>query len=168
MAPRCSFCGATRRPFTKVEGLFEVLICVPTLPGRPRPRQRPLSGDDPLRDAGRAGHGWRPALEQKAAANRQVIDIMRRRLAAGEEVARMYQEPGLAWLERQAEVAEDLVAERQAAVKRGRRWYVVVPLRSGATRPPPALRRSPGDAPRAGRGGLGPRLGLRRRTPAVD
>ena len=38
------------------------------------------------------------ALEQKAAANRQVIDIMRRRLAAGEQVARMYQEPGLAWL----------------------------------------------------------------------
>jgi hypothetical protein len=27
----------------------------------------------------------------------------------------MYQEPGLAWLERQAEVMEDLVAERQAA-----------------------------------------------------
>jgi len=48
------------------------------------------------------------ALEQKAAANRQVIAVMRRRLAAGEEVARMYQEPGLAWLERQAEVAEDL------------------------------------------------------------
>jgi hypothetical protein len=42
---------------------------------------------------------------------------MRRRLAAGEEVARMYQEPGLAWLEWQAEVAEDLVAERQAAEK---------------------------------------------------
>jgi uncharacterized protein YciI len=36
------------------------------------------------------------ALEQKAAANRQVIDIMRRRLAAGEEMAWMYQEPGLA------------------------------------------------------------------------
>jgi hypothetical protein len=32
----------------------------------------------------------------------------------------MHQEPGLAWLERQAEVAEDLVAERQAAVKRNR------------------------------------------------
>jgi len=60
------------------------------------------------------------ALEQKAAANRQVIDIMRRRLAAGEQVARMYQEPGLSWLERQAEVAEDLVAERQAAAKRHR------------------------------------------------
>jgi hypothetical protein len=54
------------------------------------------------------------ALEQKAAANRQVIDLMRRRLAAGEEVARMYQEPGLAWLERQADVAETLVAERRA------------------------------------------------------
>jgi hypothetical protein len=39
---------------------------------------------------------------------------MRRRLAAGQQVARMYQEPGLAWLERQAEAAEDLLAERQA------------------------------------------------------
>jgi hypothetical protein len=44
-----------------------------------------------------------------------VIAVMRERLAAGEAVARMYQEPGLAWLERQAEVAEELVAERQAA-----------------------------------------------------
>jgi len=35
-------------------------------------------------------------------------------LAAGEQVARMYQEPGLTWLERQAEVAEDLIAQRQA------------------------------------------------------
>ena len=52
-------------------------------------------------------------LEQKAAANRQVIAVMRQRLAAGEEVARMYQEPGLAWLERQAEAAEDLLAERR-------------------------------------------------------
>ena len=32
-----------------------------------------------------------------------------------ERAPRMYQESGLAWLERQAEVAEDLVAERQAA-----------------------------------------------------
>jgi hypothetical protein len=38
---------------------------------------------------------------------------MRQRLAAGEQVARMNQEPGLAWLQWQAEVAEDLVAERQ-------------------------------------------------------
>jgi hypothetical protein len=45
---------------------------------------------------------------------------MRQRLAAGEQVARMYQEPGLAWLECQAEVAQDLVAERQAAAKRHR------------------------------------------------
>jgi hypothetical protein len=36
---------------------------------------------------------------------------MRQRLAAGEAVARMYQEPGLAWLECQAEVAEDLDEE---------------------------------------------------------
>jgi hypothetical protein len=43
---------------------------------------------------------------------------MRERLAAGQAVARMYQEPGLAWLERQAEAAEDLLAERQAADQR--------------------------------------------------
>jgi hypothetical protein len=40
------------------------------------------------------------ALEQKAAANRQIIGVMRSRLAAGEEVARMYRVAGLAWLER--------------------------------------------------------------------
>jgi hypothetical protein len=34
------------------------------------------------------------ALEQKAAANRQLIAAMRLRLAAGEQVARMHQEPG--------------------------------------------------------------------------
>jgi hypothetical protein len=44
-----------------------------------------------------------------------VIAAMRKRLAAGEEVARMYQEPGLAWLERQAGAAEDLIAERRTA-----------------------------------------------------
>jgi hypothetical protein len=38
---------------------------------------------------------------------------MRLRLAAGEQVARMYHDPGLAWLERQAEVAEELVAQRK-------------------------------------------------------
>jgi hypothetical protein len=53
-------------------------------------------------------------LEQKAAANRQVIAVMRQRLAAGEQVARMYQQLGLAWLERQAEAAEQLLTERQA------------------------------------------------------
>lgn len=35
--------------------------------------------------------------------------------AVGEKVPRMYQAPGLAWLERQAEAAEDLLAERQTA-----------------------------------------------------
>jgi hypothetical protein len=39
------------------------------------------------------------------------------RLTAGEQVARMDQEPGLAWLERQAEVAADLIAERRAAAR---------------------------------------------------
>jgi hypothetical protein len=58
------------------------------------------------------------ALEQKATANRQRIAARRQRLVAGEQVARMYQEPALAWLERQAEVAEELIAGRRAAMKR--------------------------------------------------
>ena len=44
----------------------------------------------------------------------EVIAVMRQRLAAGEAVARIYQEPRLAWLERQAPAAEELIAERKA------------------------------------------------------
>ena len=119
----CAFCGATRGPFATVEGLFTVLICIPCLEVR-QPQPDPHLG---LHD-----HGPHPAmtraemraslellpswvLAQKAAANRHVIAVMRRRLAAGEPVARMYQEPGLAWLERQAEAADQLLAERHAA-----------------------------------------------------
>ena len=73
-----------------------------------------VSGNDPgpKRESLALLPSW--ALEQKAAANRQLIVITRQRWAAGEEVARMYQEPGLAWLERQAEAAERLLAERKA------------------------------------------------------
>jgi hypothetical protein len=42
------------------------------------------------------------ALERKETANRQVITVMRQRLAAGKDVARIYLEPRLAWLEHQA------------------------------------------------------------------
>jgi hypothetical protein len=111
MADRCSFCGATAGPFGKVEGLFTVLMCADCQAARGRG-----SGPYPVmtRAEMRAGLDLLPtwALEQKAAANRQLIAAMRLRLAAGEQVARMYQEPGLAWLERQAEVAEELVARR--------------------------------------------------------
>jgi hypothetical protein len=104
----------TAGPFTKVGGLFTVLMCADCQATRGHG-----SGPYPVmtRAEMRTGLYQLPtwALEQKAAANRQVVSIMRQRLEAGEEVARMYQEPGLAWLERQAEVAEDLVAERQAA-----------------------------------------------------
>jgi hypothetical protein len=116
MAARCSFCGATSGPFTNVEGLFTVLMCADCQAARGHG-----SGPYPVmtRAQMRAGLDLMPtwALQQKAIANRQVIAIMRGRLAAGEEVARMYQEPGLAWLERQAEVAEDLVAQRQERLK---------------------------------------------------
>jgi hypothetical protein len=119
MADRCSFCSSTAGPFSEVEGLFTVLMCADCQAARGYG-----AGPYPVmtRTQMRAGLDLLPtwALDQKAAANRQVIAAMRRRLAAGEQVARMYQEPGLAWLERQAEVAEDLVAERQAAAKRHR------------------------------------------------
>jgi hypothetical protein len=72
------------------------------LPGHPWPWRWPVPGDDPGGDAGGLDLLPTGALEQKAAANRHVIAVMRERLAAGEQVARMYQEPGLAWLERQA------------------------------------------------------------------
>jgi hypothetical protein len=61
------------------------------------------------------------ALEQKAAANRQVIAVMRQRLAAGEQVARMYHDPGLAWLERQAECGSHLGVEC-GCVSAGTAW----------------------------------------------
>ena len=118
----CSFCGATSGPFSKVEGLFTVLICIPCLEVRQAQPATRLGLLDPgpypamtraeMRESLELLPSW--VLAQKAAANRQVIAVMCQRLAAGEEVARMYQEPGLAWLERQAEAAEDLLAERQA------------------------------------------------------
>ena len=114
MTGHCSFCGSTVGPFSKVEGLVTVLMCADCQAARGH-------GADPYpvmtRAEMRANLDLLPtwALEQKAAANRQVIAVMRKRLAAGEEVARMYQEPGLAWLERQAEAAEDLIAERGTA-----------------------------------------------------
>ena len=121
-AGHCSFCGATSGPFAKVEGLFTVWICIPCLEirqaqsdtrlGLHGPGPYPLMTRTEVRESLALLPSW--VLAQKAAANRQVIAVMRQRLAAGEEVARMYQEPGLAWLERQAEAAEDLLAERQA------------------------------------------------------
>ena len=95
MAENCSFCGSTVGPFSKVEGLFTVLMCADCQAARGH-------GADPYpvmtRAEMRANLDLLPtwALEQKAAANRQVIAVMRQRLAAGEQVARMYQEPGLA------------------------------------------------------------------------
>ena len=113
MADRCSFCGSTAGPFSSVEGLFTVLMYADCQTARGRG-----SGPYPVmtRAEMRAGLDlmatW--ALGQKAAANRQLIAAMRRRLAAGEQVARMYQEPGLTWLEPQAEVVEELVTSTEA------------------------------------------------------
>jgi hypothetical protein len=97
LATRCSFCGSTSGPFSKVEGLLTVLMCADCQAARGHG-----SGPYPVmtRAEMRAGLELLPTwvLEQKAAANRQVIAVMRQRLAAGEQVVRIYQEPGLAWL----------------------------------------------------------------------
>jgi hypothetical protein len=42
-----------------------------------------------------------------------VIAVMRQRLERGEPVARMYGPLGLAWLQRQAEIAEQLIQHRE-------------------------------------------------------
>ncbi len=118
MAARCSFCGSTAGPFSEVEGLFTVLMCADCQAARGYG-----SGPFPVmtRAELRAGLDQLPtwALERKAAANRRVIAVTRQRMAAGEEVPRMYEEPGLAWLERQAEVAEELVARRKRTPEDG-------------------------------------------------
>jgi len=83
-------------PFSRVEGLFTVLMCADCQAARGHG-----AGPCPVmtRAEMRAGLELLPtwALEQKAAANRQIIGVMRSRLAAGEEVARMYREPGPGW-----------------------------------------------------------------------
>jgi hypothetical protein len=53
-------------------------------------------------------------LADKVRANRALIAAMRKRLAGGHQVARMYQPDGLAWLERQAATAQAILADRQA------------------------------------------------------
>ena len=116
-AGHCSFCGSTIGPFTKVQGLFTVLMCADCQAARGHGAgPYPVMTRAQMRESLELLPSW--VLEQKSAANRQVIAVMRERLAAGEEVARMYQEPGLAWLERQAQAAEELIAERQAADQR--------------------------------------------------
>jgi hypothetical protein len=111
MADRCSFCGSTAGPFSKVGGLFTVLMCADCQAARGHG-----SGPYPVmtRAQMRAGLDLLPiwALEQNAAANRQLIAVMRQRLAVGEEVARMYQEPGLTDEEWE-------LAKRELGIERG-------------------------------------------------
>ena len=100
---------AERRPTTRT-----VRSCRAIQSRLPRPRILALSAHDPaeVRESLELSPSW--VLAQKAAANRQLIAVMHQRLAAGQQVAQMYQEPGLAWLEHQAEAGEQLLAERQA------------------------------------------------------
>ena len=58
------------------------------------------------------------ALQQKAAANRKVIAKMRQRLERDQPVVPMYGPLGLAWLQRQAEIAEQLIDARTATPSR--------------------------------------------------
>src|SRR5215208_1289987 len=87
LATRCSFCGATNGPFSKVEGLFTVLMCADCQAARGHGSGLyPVMTRAELRPGLELLPTW--ALEHKAAANRQVIAVIRQRLAAGEQVAR--------------------------------------------------------------------------------
>jgi hypothetical protein len=108
----CGFCGGADGPFTRVEGVFVVLMCPTCLANRARGRgPYPDLTDAELRAQLDLLPTW--ALAQKAAANRQVIAMMGGRLERGEPVARMYGPLGLAWLQRQAEIAEQLIRQRE-------------------------------------------------------
>jgi hypothetical protein len=111
VADRCGFCDSASGPLTRIEGLFPVLMCPVCLARRARGR-----GPDPELIDGelRAGLDLLPtwALAQKAAANRQVIAVMGQRLERGVPVVPMYGPLGLAFLQRQAEIAERLVQAR--------------------------------------------------------
>ena len=113
MLDRCGFCGGADGPFTRVEGVFPVLMCPSCLADRARGRgPYPDLTDAELRNGLELLPTW--ALAQKAAANRQVIAIMGGRLERGEPVVPMYGPLGLAWLQRQAEIAEQLIQERES------------------------------------------------------
>jgi hypothetical protein len=107
-----------------------VLVCPRCLAERARGRgPYPELTDEELR----AGLDLLPSwvLTQKAAANRRVIAVMGGRLDRGEPVVPTYGPLGLAWLERQAEVASG-----SSASASGR----VVDLREQALRSPPRPR----------------------------
>ena len=79
-AGHCSFCGATSAPFTKVEGLFTVLMCTDCQAARGYGASPyPIMTRAQMRESLELVPSW--ALQQKAAANRQVIAVMRQRLA---------------------------------------------------------------------------------------
>jgi hypothetical protein len=109
MAARCSFCGATSGPSGMLEGLFTVLVC-----GDCQAARGHGSGPYPVmtRAELRAGLDLLPtwALGQKAATNPRGqcghAPALGGRRGGGSHV------PG-ARLERQAEVAEELVARRK-------------------------------------------------------
>jgi hypothetical protein len=47
VGPHCSFCGTSTGPFSQVEGLFTVLICIPCLAVRQVPAGELLARHDP-------------------------------------------------------------------------------------------------------------------------
>jgi hypothetical protein len=113
VADRCGFCGSADGPFTRVEGLFTVLMCFVCLARRARGRgPYPDLTEAELRGGLDLLPTW--ALQQKGAANRKLVAVMRERLERGEPVVPMYGPLGLAWLQRQAEIAEQLIAARTA------------------------------------------------------
>jgi hypothetical protein len=63
VGPHCCFCGTFTGPFSEIEGLFTVLICIPCLEVRLAQRDTLLGFHDPrpaLGAVGRPDQGLRP------------------------------------------------------------------------------------------------------------
>jgi hypothetical protein len=99
-----------QRPFAKVEGLFTVLMCVGCQAARGHgPGAYPAMTRAQMHESLALLPSW--VLAQRAAANRQVIAVMRQRLAAGEEVAR------IGWRPRPGSARLTVVAEAEGPVR---------------------------------------------------
>jgi hypothetical protein len=85
----CGFCGTETGPFSRVEGLFDVLMCA----GCQRDRgHSPAPCPAMTPEQHRASLDLLPTwvLAEKATANRALVAEMRQRLAEGRTPARMY------------------------------------------------------------------------------
>jgi hypothetical protein len=90
VGPHCSFCGTFTGPFSEIEGLFTVLICIPclevrlaqpdTLLGLHAPGQPWAKWGSPIKGCGQwfsAPGSWRDMLRPRIRAGRRPTSLLR-------------------------------------------------------------------------------------------